>query len=346
MTKNRIPENRDPSNSFAHWQPLYAAHGIATFPVQNKHPAIRGYMRVGLRGSEQLAFKFPDAAALGFMCGARTKISVGDVDTIDERVLANFLEGHGATPIIVRTASGKFHCWYRHAGERRCIRPWGQGRPFDILGGGFVVAPPSQAASGRYQFLQGSLDDLGRLPVMRGLEQSFYTKPPTESAKRHTTRRNCDLWDDCMRAAKHCAMFENLLDEAREINGAILNPLDDAEVVKVAASAWRYEESGQNRFGQHGAFFATKEAVQLIQHDQDAFVLLGFLRASNQPGDTFPVANGLAEMFGWTRKRLAAARSRIIAGEYITRTRKAFTGHPALYRWLPRPRQGGSRGEV
>jgi hypothetical protein len=56
------------TGTFAEWQPQYAAHGIATFPVAivdgDKRPAIKGYMRAGLRASEQLAIKFASAASL------------------------------------------------------------------------------------------------------------------------------------------------------------------------------------------------------------------------------------------------------------------------------------------
>ena len=31
---------------FAEWQPRYAEHGIATFPVRGKVPAIRNYLRL------------------------------------------------------------------------------------------------------------------------------------------------------------------------------------------------------------------------------------------------------------------------------------------------------------
>ena len=50
-------------------------------------------------------------------------------------------------------------------------------------------------------------------------------------------------------------------------------PLEESEVVRTANSAWQYTERGQNRFGQHGAFFPVEE-VQAMLHDQDAFVLL------------------------------------------------------------------------
>ena len=47
-----------------------------------------------------------------------------DIDTTDERALADALIRHGDTPFITRTASGKFHALYRHNGERRRIRPF------------------------------------------------------------------------------------------------------------------------------------------------------------------------------------------------------------------------------
>jgi hypothetical protein len=95
-------------SAFAQWQPKYAAHGIATFPVTaDKRPATKGYLRTGLRGSGQLALKFQNASALGFACGPRNKITILDVDTTDERMLADALDRHGSTPLIVRTASGK-----------------------------------------------------------------------------------------------------------------------------------------------------------------------------------------------------------------------------------------------
>jgi hypothetical protein len=164
----RHPRPSGDASAFALWQPAYAERGIATFPVRdNKVPAIRGYQKVGLRGSRELAHKFADAGAFGFMCGPRSRVTVLDVDTGNEQVLADALGRRGATPILVLTASGKWHAWYRHNGEGRCIRPWPD-LDIDILGArGFVVAPPSRMAHGRYQFAQGSLDDFDHLPVMR-----------------------------------------------------------------------------------------------------------------------------------------------------------------------------------
>ena len=81
--------------------------------------------------------------------------------------------GSGKSPFVVRSGSGKFQAWYRHAGESRRIRP-NPNEPIDILGGGRVIAPPSRGAKGTYQIIQGTLDDLDRLPPMRHAESPIH----------------------------------------------------------------------------------------------------------------------------------------------------------------------------
>ena len=168
---------------FASWQPRYAAHRIPTFPVDlaAKRPRVRGYLKIGSNLSAQFALRFPDVDAFGFPCGKRSRITVLDIDTTDERVLADALDRHGPTPFIVRTASGKWHGYYRHNGEGRRIRPVAR-VPIDILGGGYAVAPPSRGARGQYEIVQGRLDDLDRLPVMRGMA------PPEVVVAAHSSR--------------------------------------------------------------------------------------------------------------------------------------------------------------
>jgi hypothetical protein len=50
--------------------------------------------------------------------------------------------------------------------------------------------------------------------------------------------------------------------------------------------------------------------------------------------NTFMVANGLAEILGWRRQRLAEARQSLIELGYLQQMRQGnqYTG-PALYRW-------------
>jgi hypothetical protein len=133
--------------SFREWQPEYAVRGIATFPVgPDKKPMVRHYGKFGLAGSAQIACKLGAAKAFGFACGKPSGVTVLDVDSKDERILADAISRHGQTPIVIRTGSANYQAWYRHAGERRLIRPR-PNVPIDILGAGFVVAPPSTVAS-------------------------------------------------------------------------------------------------------------------------------------------------------------------------------------------------------
>jgi hypothetical protein len=162
-------ESGDDVGAFSEWQPRYAERGIPTFPViitgKNKKPAISNYMNVGHPASSQFALRFGDVNALGFVLGKHSRITVLDVDTPDERVLADALDRYGKTPVIVRSGSGNHQAWYKHNGETRQIRPL-RNRPLDILGDGFVVAPPSRGAKADYRFIQGGLDDLASLPTM------------------------------------------------------------------------------------------------------------------------------------------------------------------------------------
>ena len=319
-------------------QPVYAEHGIATFPVgADKKPAITHYQRLGLRGSGQLVARHAHAFGLGFMSNAQNRIAVLDYDDTDERGFADALSRHGHTPIKVRTASGKYHAYYRHNGERRLIRGL-DGSPIDILGsGGFAVAPPSEIPDrGSYQFVEGGLDDLDRLPPMRNLPACVYGKQdyPVASNKAVSSgKRNKTLFDACMRAATRVTSFDELLLEARALNETYSPPLEDGEVVSVARSVWSYEERGQNRYGQHGAWLPTQEVDALLQSSQDAMLLLMFLRAHEAPWAKFWIANGLAERFGWTVKRLSDARKHLIERGDVVQVRPPRPGNPAEYVW-------------
>ena len=298
-----------PKKTFALWQGAYAERHIPTFPVRiDKHPAIRGYNKVGLRGSEQLALKFIDAPALGFMLGPPSMVSVGDVDIANERFLADFLDRHGATPIIIMTASDKFHAWYRFNGEGRKIRPWSD-LPFDILGGGFVVAPPStternksKTERGQYQFIQGSLDDLDRLPIMQNLGPELYTAP-----SRKTCRSACEKLASPMRGmregnGRNKQLFQTIGPIAREIcaehgtQDALFNvamshnhdsaqPMDIEEVRKIVGQVWKMTNEHRNWIGRGGQ--RQTEIFSFITGNVDAFCLLEFLRVTNKASSMF-----------------------------------------------------------
>src|SRR5215207_1174345 len=210
--------------AFAEWQPHYAQYGIATFPVvidgSGKRPAVKGYLKVGSNPSRELALRFAANDAFGFALGRGNRITVLDIDTPDERVLSAALAKHGASPFIVRSGSGNWQAWYRHGGEGRHVRPWGREPPIDVLGGGYVVAPPSVGTRGRYQIVEGSLDDLRSLQPLRALDflntppEAPPTAPGVPLAAVRDGERNNSLWRACMRHALRCPSQDALLDFA------------------------------------------------------------------------------------------------------------------------------------
>jgi hypothetical protein len=322
---------------FDHWQGIYAERGIATIPCgAEKTPLVKHPERFGRDASREIATKFPDARAFGYYAGRRNGITVLDVDTTDEKVLAAALDRHGHTPIIVKTGSGKYHALYRHNGERRSIRAW-KGLPIDLLGAGLCIAPPSIVAKGQYEIIEGHLDDLDRLPIMREIDDRLYADvgPRPRSQMFAHDGRNVDFFPLLMREAHHCDDYEQLLDRAETLNSQYGEPMEQARVIRTAKSVWGYTERGENRFGTFGSWSTLEEVKEFID-DPDGFYLLSFLRAHQGPDATFMVANGLAEIFGWRRHRLADARQRIIERGHIKAIRQAGRGHPGLYQWVRR----------
>ena len=131
---------------FGDWQPQYAEAGLVTFPVDITHKkrAVGGWQAAGRKASaDWAATKFADANALGIVCGKRNRLTVLDIDEPCENLLADAMARFGLSPLIARTASGKFHAYYRHNGEKRKIRGVIESRGVDLLGaGGMAIAPP------------------------------------------------------------------------------------------------------------------------------------------------------------------------------------------------------------
>lgn len=335
---------------FQNAQPLWAAHGIPTFPVRmegrNKKPAITGYQHIGLPGSAQLVARHGNASMLGFMTNARNRIAVLDFDSRDERGFADALVRHGDTPLKVRTASGKWHAYYRHNGELRDTRAFGKGSdapPIDILGiGGYVVAPGSVIpGTGTYEIIEGSLDEIHSLPDMRNLPLHVYGKQDVVMSPETIPegKRNDTLWRQCMREARRLNSFDALLVSARTFNEACSPPLDDGDVVMITQSAWSYEEKGLNHFGQHGCSISAAEYDELMSQPDGLVVvgLLSFLRRHQGPWAEFWCVNeGVAQKLKCPAKRVANARRRLVALGYIKPTKRAGRGSPALFVWPPK----------
>lgn len=326
--------------SFAQWQPEYAEHGIATFPVKaDKTPAVSNYLRMGQRASASLAQKFADADAFGFAC-RRSKLTILDIDSPSERLLADALADFGPTPLIIRSGSGHHQCWYANAGEPRRVRA-DPSRPIDILGDGFCVAPPSKVAKGSYSIIEGTLDDLASLPTMRQLADAV---APTETDVAPSVKagsggvpvgqRNSWLWRELMRAARDCPDQAALVEVAGQLNKRCAETLPDDEVLRTVGSAWDKTANGENWCGEGRVAFSPSLIDNLLDQDPDAFVLLAILKRHHW-GRQFVVANAMAEHMpkgGWTRQRLAAARRCLISIGHIIEVRPSSSFHgPAIY---------------
>jgi bifunctional DNA primase/polymerase-like protein len=159
---------------FAVAQPRYAALGIATFPFDateevKRGPLVSHYNRMGLPASRQMALRFPDAPGVAALAGARNKLTIIDIDErgpAGERLLADVQRQYGDSKFVARTGSGGFHCYFRHNGEGRKIRPDPR-KPIDLIGGGPIVLPPSRGFRGNYEIIHGRVEDLAALEPIR-----------------------------------------------------------------------------------------------------------------------------------------------------------------------------------
>ncbi len=77
---------------------------------------------------------------------------------------------------------------------------------------------------------------------------------------------------------------------------------------------------------------AEADQISALMAEPHTLALRTYLLAHNRPGNTFSVTNGLAQKFGWDRKRLANARERLLDLGHLVLVRKAYTGSPAVYR--------------
>jgi hypothetical protein len=327
---------------FAEWQPRYAEHGIATFPVRGKVPAISNYLRLRAPGSRSLVDRFADAPAFGF-APKPSGIVVVDVDTPRETVLADALALYGDSPFVVRSGGGNFQAWYRRTDEGRHIRP-DPDAPIDVLGDGFVVAPPSLGENGEYKIIQGSLADLPNLPRLKNapLGSLHACMSSSKGSPVGQGQRNRTLWLRCMREAHHCDDVDDLLDVARTANADCLPPLADGEIVKLARSAWDYTERGKNRVGRQHVRLSFEVVDHLLAIDPDAYLLLTLLLRHHEDRDQFFVANAMAESMppdGWAVKRFRASRERLLLEGFIVRVRSASSVYgAAVYAWGPERR--------
>jgi hypothetical protein len=332
----------------------YAAAGIVPLPMDGKKPLVRHPARFGRKAALQQLGKPQFAnAALGFWCGHFNGLTVVDVDSPADSELQYALDTFGPSPIIVRTASGKHHAYYRHAGERRSIRPIA-GHDIDILGeGGLAVAPPSvRPSGGKYEFLRGGLSDLANLPTIRsGALQKHKPVNPRVNPQANDNaatidhgQRNDRLFKLAVALAHEATTKAELLNQLREANAALCTPpMSDAEVQGRARSAWRYKLADRLMVsGTNSTILlpAASIARLLAAGETDAMALLALLRKAHAGlRDTFaasPEAMVRARLIGsWDKRRYRhAARKLCDLGELVQVHRGGKGARdPALYRF-------------
>jgi hypothetical protein len=304
---------------FSRWQPRYAEREIATFPVgETKRPLVRGWQKVGLRGSAEIASKFTAAEAFGYVTGRRSNVTVLDVDTTDAKVAEDAICRHGRPGIVTRTASGKSHLLYRYNGERRRIRPW-PGLPIDLLGdNGYALAAPSKLATGSYEIVHGHLDDLDRLQPMEGAPSSPVVAPlpPQWTGMRQGDGRNRALWERCMRTGGGRSL-DGMMEIARNANREFKEALMDAEVVKIATSAWQHDAAGLNFFTRPRVMLDHDIVDGIAIDNPDATVLLVLLERYHGGNDKFVMAKPMAAKMRWTLPRWRGARDYLVGAGII-----------------------------
>jgi Bifunctional DNA primase/polymerase, N-terminal len=335
---------------FARWQAEYAARGVPTFPVDPvaKRPAITNYNVVGLKGSRQLALKFPDSNGLACMAGARNRLTIIDIDARGaeaDRLAAEAQRLHGRSRLIVRTGRDGRHLYYQHSGEHRKIRP-DPSQPIDIIGTGMLVLPPSLGAMQPYEIIEGNLDDLTALTKINRAPTPTPTTPtpeptPSKELLRHVQHgeRDKNFWPYVARMAHQAQSLNHLIADATELSNMMQMPFGPRDITDKCKFWWDKTRNGKNRFGSGGGFVIADHAVidKLMMTDPDGFTLLMFVRRHHWRRD-FALANETCALMprdGWDRKRFAAARSRLIEAGYLIVVRAATPSRPMLCRISP-----------
>ena len=279
--------------------------GLMPIPLtgegDGKPPKVRGFNQWKHRPRIETLRRWSDrwpSANIGIVTGK--EVVVVDLDSDNPMLVSQMVERFGPTPLQVRTPSGGYHLYYRASGEEcTTLRP---AQFVDIKGlGGYVAAPPSvrpsdEFAGRHYELIMGSWEDLSRLPVLRPGSLPKTLTAATELTRLRVIeegRRNPTLFRLLLRNAPHCDDFDAIRDVAFTINGDCVPPLPDAEVLKTARSAWRYEVEDRNWVGRTGRVYLTADEIaKLITYPRgsDMALLLLTLRRAHWDHEVFAVS--------------------------------------------------------
>jgi hypothetical protein len=340
---------------FAEAAPEYLNHGRPCFPVSNdaeKRPLVGNWQKAGKPATRQWAEKYPEAN-VGLCCGPKTGLTVIDVDEPGDAPVADAISRYGEPPIIIRTASGKHHLWFRHNGEKRSIGRTIGGRRIDILGtGGYTVAPPSQRPDlfSRYEFVQGSLDDLDRLPTINPAASNSDTAEVLQKAHQQAQQpvradglvpvgeRDIWLFKRLLREVRHVESEEDLRDIAFSHNeSSLAEPLPEAQVEAKVRQALKYQQEGDN-WASEPRVTLTHVAFDQLLDAPDAVVLLQLLHRYHHAREVFAVSpTGMAgkTLPGWSVQKVRRARDVLVDRGYLVNVHQGRArGDPSLWQLL------------
>jgi len=306
---------------------------------------VKGWQKIGAKGSAQLAFKFPEANELAFLAGPKSGLTIIDIDTKDEDIWRDALKRFGETNIMVRTGSGHLQLWFRHNGEPRKIRA---SEFMDVLGAGQVLGPPSERGMG-YQLLRGTIADISNLPFARNIDGA-----PAEEVQEAITRelvksggRNKALYEYLRGQARHTDDLQALIDVGHTYADENLDrhgghPFTDVEVLQVAKSVWDWTE---RKIAEGKYFVGTGRHISLSHETLDKVLPLGphavalYMHLQRRFGgmESYYIANEIRCHMPdgeWPLRKLQDARKALIDNNIIKEKHKASSYHgAAVYEW-------------
>lgn len=301
--------------SFADHAAAYAARGLRCFPVggdNGKTPLVQGWRRFGTDSWQRLKDNPVFAGAnIGILDGYRIMRVDCDDTSYDDLIEKRF----GRTPVVVQTPSGGTHRWYKSNGERRIIRL--DGAPIDILGyGGYGVAPPSEVPDGRcWRFIEGSLDDLRRLPKLKPGSLPDFSYRPGDG---DVGQRNQHLFAAVRQQAKHVETIGELQIWAEAFNETFDQPLSEREVNKVVHSVWKGRREGRISMNPDTVDLSIEDIEGLRAEPDSAYFLLWLISHHGGRRDRFALSvPAIAKELGWTERRVRIVRSRLCERDYL-----------------------------
>lgn len=287
--------------------------------------------------------KWPDANV--GIATEPSRLTVVDCD--DASVVKTMLRECGDTPLIAETPRGGSHLYYRHNGEMSLNRF----RPaVDVkASGGFIVAPPSiRPQTGKaYTYVRGGLECLDRLPFAKRGSLPVKAGSAGSNAPIPEGMRNDSLFSLALRDARHCDDLDALLDCVRTNNMQCTPSLADAEVVKIASSAWHYQSEGRNWVGRESRVaFSKADFDQCVENPDALFLELRLRLAHEGQHETFSISPKAMERHqvipGWSDKRYRAKRDYLTKIGRLEQIHKGGSrkGDPSLFKF-PRVRGVG-----